>query len=164
MNHRYLSDFVAKVVLADVPVINTDTLAPVTMCKFGNCFCKQAVFKELIHKAIMIVNDTLLTFLFACVVYPNMYDWNWSCQYNEKRVDHRPLKLVTDNSMPLPQLNANILSSFPLKSLQPLYEVTYPLSNFNGCSVEVWQWINNFFSLIRSMWLLIHSWIKGKSF
>ena len=63
----------------------------------------------------MIVNDTLLTFLFASVVYPNMYDWNWSCQYNEKRVDHRPLKLVIDNSMPLPQLNANILSSFPLK-------------------------------------------------
>ena len=23
-------------------------------------------------------------------------------------------------------------------------EITYPFSNFNGCTVEVWEWISNF--------------------
>ena len=23
-------------------------------------------------------------------------------------------------------------------------EITYPLLNFNGCAVEVWEWINKF--------------------
>ena len=24
------------------------------------------------------------------------------------------------------------------------YEITYPLLNFNGCTVQVYEWINNF--------------------
>ena len=24
-------------------------------------------------------------------------------------------------------------------------EITYPLPNFNGCTVEAWEWISNFF-------------------
>ena len=27
-------------------------------------------------------------------------------------------------------------------------EVTYPFQNFNGCTVEVWEWISNFIPLI----------------
>ena len=26
-------------------------------------------------------------------------------------------------------------------------EITYPFSNFNGCTVEVWEWMNNFIEL-----------------
>ena len=25
-----------------------------------------------------------------------------------------------------------------------VYEITYPLPNFNGTTVEVWEWISNF--------------------
>ena len=24
------------------------------------------------------------------------------------------------------------------------YETAYPFPNFNGCNVEVWEWVNNF--------------------
>ena len=28
------------------------------------------------------------------------------------------------------------------------YEITYPYPNFNGCTVEVWDWINDFLPYI----------------
>ena len=39
-------------------------------------------------------------------------------------------------------------------------EITYPFPNFNGCTIEVLEWINNFISRWLGMWLLIHAGIK----
>ena len=39
-------------------------------------------------------------------------------------------------------------------------EITYPFTNFNGATVEVWEWINDFVSYSTGMWLLIHAGIK----
>ena len=37
-------------------------------------------------------------------------------------------------------------------------EIIYPFPNFNDCTVEVWEWINNFPSLILlDMWFFIHA-------
>ena len=41
-------------------------------------------------------------------------------------------------------------------------EITYPFPDFNGATVEVWEWINNFIPHFPGMWLLIHGGIKGK--
>ena len=41
-------------------------------------------------------------------------------------------------------------------------EITYPFLNFNGATVEVWEWMNNFIPHFSGMWLLIHSGIKAK--
>ena len=37
-------------------------------------------------------------------------------------------------------------------------EITYPFSNFNGCTVEVWEWKSNFIFYwhCRILWLLVH--------
>ena len=35
-------------------------------------------------------------------------------------------------------------------------EITYLFPNFNGCTVEVWEWINNSIHTLPGMWLLIH--------
>ena len=37
-------------------------------------------------------------------------------------------------------------------------EITYPFPNFNGATVEVWEWISSF----MDMWLLIHAGVKVK--
>ena len=39
-------------------------------------------------------------------------------------------------------------------------EITHIFPNFNGCPIEVWEWINNFISHVTGMWLLIHAGIK----
>ena len=36
-------------------------------------------------------------------------------------------------------------------------EITYPILNFNGTTVEVYEWINNLTRTLLSMWLLIHA-------
>ena len=36
-------------------------------------------------------------------------------------------------------------------------EITYPFPNFNGVTVEVWEWISNFIPCFLSMWFLIHA-------
>ena len=36
-------------------------------------------------------------------------------------------------------------------------EVTYPFPNFNGCSIEVWELINNFIPHFIMSWLFIHA-------
>ena len=41
-------------------------------------------------------------------------------------------------------------------------EITYPFLNFNGCTVEVKEWISNLSHTLQDMWLLIHAWIKVK--
>ena len=38
--------------------------------------------------------------------------------------------------------------------------ITYPFPNFNGCTVEAWEWISNFTTLFTGMWLVIHAGIK----
>ena len=39
-------------------------------------------------------------------------------------------------------------------------EITYPFPNFNGCTVEVWEWISNF-TLHSKMDVIDYpSWIK----
>ena len=35
-------------------------------------------------------------------------------------------------------------------------EITYSFPNFNGATVEVWEWISNFIPLM-GMWLFIHA-------
>ena len=40
------------------------------------------------------------------------------------------------------------------------YEITYPLSNLNGATVVVWEWISNFIQKLLGMWLLINAGIK----
>ena len=39
-------------------------------------------------------------------------------------------------------------------------DLTYPLPNSNGCTVEVWERISNLFCISSWMELLIHAWIK----
>ena len=41
-------------------------------------------------------------------------------------------------------------------------EITYPFPNFNGYTVEVWEWISNLSHVLLGMWLLIHAEIKVK--
>ena len=36
-------------------------------------------------------------------------------------------------------------------------EITYPFPNFNGATVEVWEWISNFIPHLMMDELLIHS-------
>ena len=36
-------------------------------------------------------------------------------------------------------------------------EITYPLQNFNGANVEVWEWISNYIHTLLGMWLLIYA-------
>ena len=38
--------------------------------------------------------------------------------------------------------------------------ITYPFLNFNGCTVEVQEWISNFIPHILGMKLLIHAGIR----
>ena len=42
-------------------------------------------------------------------------------------------------------------------------EIIYPFQNFNGCTVEVWEWINNFILWFIMVYLFIHAGIKVKS-
>ena len=36
-------------------------------------------------------------------------------------------------------------------------EITYPFPNFNGATVDVWEWISNFIPhTLFCIWLLIH--------
>ena len=42
-------------------------------------------------------------------------------------------------------------------------KITYASSNFNGCVVEVWEWISNFTRTLKWMRLLIHVKIKVNS-
>ena len=37
------------------------------------------------------------------------------------------------------------------------------IPNFNGCTVEVWEWISNSSHILVSMWIRIHARIKVKS-
>ena len=46
-------------------------------------------------------------------------DSNWSSQYSQEPADHHPLKLFTDNWMPLPQWNANTFYVIPINTLRP---------------------------------------------
>ena len=39
-------------------------------------------------------------------------------------------------------------------------EISYPFPNFNGATVEVWEWISNFAHTSHCMWLFIHAGIK----
>ena len=39
-------------------------------------------------------------------------------------------------------------------------EITYPFPNFNGATVEVWEWISNYIPHFMMMSLLIHAAIK----
>ena len=41
-------------------------------------------------------------------------------------------------------------------------EIIYPFPNVNGCTVDVWEWVNSFHALL-GMWLLILAGIKIKS-
>ena len=43
-----------------------------------------------------------------------------------------------------------------------LDETTSPFPNFNGCTVEVWEWISNFIHYWLWMWLFIHAGIDVK--
>ena len=38
-------------------------------------------------------------------------------------------------------------------------DITYPFQNFNGITIEVWEWISDFSPRFPGMWLLIHVWI-----
>ena len=40
-------------------------------------------------------------------------------------------------------------------------EITYPFPNFNGCTIEVWEWISNCIPQLTRHWLLIHAGIKA---
>ena len=40
------------------------------------------------------------------------------------------------------------------------YEITYPFPNFNGCTIEVWEWISNFIPQFTMGVILIHAEIK----
>ena len=40
--------------------------------------------------------------------------------------------------------------------------IYFPIPNFNGTTVEVWEWINNFIMHFTGMWLFIHANIKVK--
>ena len=45
-------------------------------------------------------------------------------------------------------------------------EITYPFPNFNGCTIEVWEWISNLWCYAwLGMWLLIHvgNWYDSKN-
>ena len=35
-------------------------------------------------------------------------------------------------------------------------EIIYPLFNFNGATIEVKEWTNNFIHTLPGVWLLIH--------
>ena len=39
-------------------------------------------------------------------------------------------------------------------------EITYPFVNFNGRTIEVWEWISNSIHNLPCMWLIIHAGIK----
>ena len=41
-------------------------------------------------------------------------------------------------------------------------EITYQFLNFNGRTVEVYEWISNSSHILLGMWLLIHAGIKVK--
>ena len=41
-----------------------------------------------------------------------------------------------------------------------LAEITYPFPNFDGTTVEVWEWISNFIPCLLGNWLPIHARIK----
>ena len=38
--------------------------------------------------------------------------------------------------------------------------IIYTFQNFNGATVEVWEWISNLIPHLLDMWLLIHAGIK----
>ena len=39
-------------------------------------------------------------------------------------------------------------------------EITYPSSNFNSATIEVWEWLNNLIPHLPYMLLVIHAEIK----
>ena len=41
-------------------------------------------------------------------------------------------------------------------------EIIYPFQNFNGTTVEGWEWISIWIPNLLGMWLLIHAGIKVK--
>ena len=45
-----------------------------------------------------------------------------------------------------------------------LDEITYPFPNFNGATVEVWEWISNFITHFTCICLLIHAGIKDNPY
>ena len=40
------------------------------------------------------------------------------------------------------------------------YEITYPFPNFNGTTVEVWEWISNLIPYFTGMWRPVHAMIN----
>ena len=42
-------------------------------------------------------------------------------------------------------------------------ERAYPLPNFNGTTVEVWEWIPNLINILLGVWLIIYAEIKVES-
>ena len=62
--------------------------------------------------------------------------------------------VVADDLAPLGSLYTNIYQLWDhacqcISNRMPIkvwYEITYPLPNFNGCTVEVWEWINDLIS------------------
>ena len=41
-------------------------------------------------------------------------------------------------------------------------EIIYPFPNFDGFTVEVWEWVSNFTHTVLDMWILIHGGIEVK--
>ena len=39
-------------------------------------------------------------------------------------------------------------------------EITCAFPNFNGCTIEAWEWISNYTHTLLGMWLLIHAVIR----
>ena len=68
---------------------------------------------------------------------------------------HGPLLLTWFNFNPQIGIINNI-------HYQTWDEITCPFPNFNGCTVEVWEWISYFILHVTGMWLLIHAGIQVK--
>ena len=47
-----------------------------------------------------------------------------------------------------------------LHKLYSVDEITYPFLNFNGCTVEVWEWINNLIPHFTGDVITFHAGIK----
>ena len=123
---------------------------------------------------------------FTCLIFPSPFHlWTWMCVfwiklwYISARVFPWYHFVLTITSKPYnakkgtasakqpgaPFINMDQFNTSMGKQSHPLLSddaLTFPFPNFNGATVEVWEWISNFIPHFpgQGMWLLIHAGIK----
>ena len=108
----------------------------------------------------------LTTILVACLQVRSLQfiwilgtcKWNW--QVSNLQMSCRDWTTWPDTSGTFYQHGLTVISAWISNHIHYNVwdEITYPFPNFNGCTVEVWEWISNFIPHIGHG-LLIHVWI-----